>query len=127
MNLSSESPDQASGEHALGEHALGGGEAFASSSPAVPHHGSKSNSILTEKETRIASRVIIFGLLFGVTGALGLPILWLSNNFTGLEKALWTLIVTAYTLFLIVGTLGICWWAWNQVFPEGLLQQEAPS
>ncbi|QDU95410.1 hypothetical protein [Lignipirellula cremea] len=58
---------------------------------------------------------LILGLLFGVTGALGLPVLWISRKFSPLMKVVWSVVVLAYTA-LLIGV--VCWivaWTWNRV------------
>lgn len=72
------------------------------------------------RESRSTNRIIVFSILFGVTGALGLPLLWFSKHFTGPEKLVWSLLVVLYTASLVAGTLGICWWALNQILPGGV-------
>lgn len=48
-----------------------------------------------------SSRPLVFGILFGVTGAIGLPLLWFSPAFTRNEKWLWSIVNTLYTLGLV--------------------------
>lgn len=48
-----------------------------------------------------SSRPLVFGILFGVTGALGLPLLWGSPAFSRKEKWVWSIINCLYTLGLI--------------------------
>lgn len=65
-----------------------------------------------------SSRPLIFGMLFGVTGALGLPLLWTSPVFTRKEKWLWSLINILYTLGLIaiaVASLRVIFDAYEQL------------
>lgn len=47
------------------------------------------------------NRPLILGVLFGVTGAIGLPLLWFSPSFTSKEKWLWSLVNILYTLLLV--------------------------
>lgn len=54
-------------------------------------------------------------LLFGVTGVLGLPILWVSKSFNPLMKVVLSIAVTIYTCGLIGGVLGILVWAWQSI------------
>lgn len=61
------------------------------------------------------TRTVIFILLFGVTGFLGLPLLWFSKSFTPAEKLLWSVINVVYTLTLIGLTALICWWSYTQI------------
>jgi len=63
----------------------------------------------------LKSRTLIFVMLFGVTGFLGLPVLWLSPSFSRLEKCFWSVVNILYTLLLIAITIAICWWSWNRI------------
>ncbi len=70
---------------------------------------------LGQMEQILNSRLLIFVLLFAVTGFLGLPILWLSPSFSRLEKCFWTVVNILYTSTLIAICLAICYWAWNRI------------
>jgi hypothetical protein len=72
----------------------------------------KSERLLDRQTTRI----VMFVVLFGVTGFLGLPALWISKSFTPSEKIFWSIINTIYTLILIGITAAICWWSYRQIF-----------
>jgi hypothetical protein len=61
-------------------------------------------------------RWVILGLLFLVTGFLGLPLLWVSKSFTPSEKVIWSVINILYTSTLIAITAAICWWAFRPLF-----------
>jgi hypothetical protein len=53
---------------------------------------------------------LVLGLLFLVTAALGLPILWKSRGFSLAAKVVLSLVVTAYTALLLWGFwLLMCW------------------
>ncbi len=68
--------------------------------PALP--GTPVEQPVDEEQGGITgSRPLIFALLFGVTGVLGLPILWYSPAFSVKEKWLWSIINTLYTLGLL--------------------------
>lgn len=65
-----------------------------------------------------SSRPLIFGMLFGVTGALGLPLLWYSPVFTRKEKWLWSIINMLYTMGLIaiaIASLRVIFDAYEQL------------
>ena len=66
-------------------------------------------------EQILSSRLLIFVLLFAVTGFLGLPILWMSPSFSKLEKYFWSVVNILYTSILIAICLAICYWAWNRI------------
>jgi hypothetical protein len=57
----------------------------------------------------------MFGMLFGVTGCLGIPFLWMSPKFSRREKIVWSILVTIYTLVLIGVAVGVCWWSYRQI------------
>ena len=56
----------------------------------------------------------VLGLLFFVTGFLGLPVLWMSRAFTPTMKVVLSIVVTIYTLLLIGCTIGVLWWVWSK-------------
>lgn len=47
------------------------------------------------------NRPLILAVLFGVSGALGLPLLWYSPSFSTKEKWLWSIAIIVYTLLLV--------------------------
>ena len=63
----------------------------------------------------LSNRRAILVLLWGVTGFLGLPLLWLSPKFTPVEKLLYSVLVTLYSLLLIGIAVGIVWWAYLRI------------
>lgn len=63
----------------------------------------------------IRSRAIVLGILFLVTGFLGLPLLWASPAFSKSGKWFWSVVVTIYTLLLIAGTVAVVWWAYSTI------------
>jgi hypothetical protein len=83
--------------------------AFKQSASPAPK---KSEPLLDRRTTRI----VMFVVLFGVTGFLGLPALWISKSFTPAEKVFWSIINTIYTSVLIGITVAICWWSYHQIF-----------
>ena len=81
------------------------------------------NSLLEKKKESkpgpigqlLNSRLLIFVMLFGVTGFLGLPILWISPSFSRLEKYFWSVVNILYTTVLIILCVVICWWAYIRI------------
>jgi hypothetical protein len=69
----------------------------------------------SEWERLVSNRKVILAMLFLVTGALGLPLLWLSPAFNATEKVIWSLVNLVYTLILIGICVAICYWAYSQV------------
>ena len=61
------------------------------------------------------SRLLIFAMLFGVTGFLGLPVLWFSPRFSRREKYFWSVVNILYTSALIVLCAAICWWSYHRI------------
>lgn len=82
--------------------------------PIVNRPHDQSEPAATEKNPLLHSRGLILGLLFGVTGALGLPLLWYSPVFGRNEKWLWSLVNIIYTLALILVAFGAIWFAWSK-------------
>ncbi len=70
----------------------------------APQHAPTGNAAASNTENKnplLHSRGLILGLLFGVTAALGLPILWMSPVFTSMEKWIWSVVVLIYTAILL--------------------------
>ena len=63
----------------------------------------------------VHSKIMVLGLLFVVTGALGLPALWVSPVFNLIEKILYLIVVLAYTASLLWGTYLILRWAYLSI------------
>jgi len=66
-------------------------------------------------EQLLSSRLLIFVLIFAVTGFLGLPILWMSPSFSRFEKYFWSVVNILYTSILMAICVAICFWAWNRI------------
>ena len=62
------------------------------------------------------SRMTVFAMLFLVTGALGIPLLWMSPKFSNTERVVWAIVVTVYTAMLIFVAGAIVMWSWRQIF-----------
>jgi hypothetical protein len=58
---------------------------------------------------------LLLSLLFFVTSALGLPVLWKSRAFSPLGKVLLTVVVLAYTLLLLWLTWQVMLWSYHRV------------
>ena len=85
--------------------------------PKVPSHGTnaqRTSRLRSEWEQLVSNRKVILAMLFLVTGALGLPLLWLSPAFNATEKVIWSLVNLVYTLMLIGLCVAICYWAYSQ-------------
>jgi hypothetical protein len=68
-------------------------------------------------ERLIQSKLAVLAVLFGVTGFLGLPLLWMNKRFSDFERWLWALLNIVYTSTLIYGAFRICLWSYRQIFP----------
>ena len=64
----------------------------------------------------LQSRSVVLAVLFLVTGALGIPLLWVNQKFSNAERVFWTVVVLIYTVLLIAGVGWIVWWAWTRIF-----------
>ena len=64
-----------------------------------------------------AASSVVLAVLFLVTGALGIPLLWVNQKFSNAERVFWTVVVLIYTVLLIAGVGWIVWWAWTRIFP----------
>jgi len=73
-----------------------------SSRPDGPVNGQSATPPHPDKHPLLHSRGLILGLLFGVLAVLGLPLLWYSSAFTRSEKMFWSLMVSIYTLVLLL-------------------------
>ncbi|GIW97100.1 MAG: hypothetical protein KatS3mg111_0433 [Pirellulaceae bacterium] len=80
-----------------------------------PDETAPSKPLPSLREQLLEKRGTIFALLFGVTGCLGLPLLWMSPRFSRTEKIVWSVIVVLYTLLLIGGTAAVLWWSYSQI------------
>ncbi len=61
------------------------------------------------------SRWMVLAILFGVTGALGIPLLWVSKRFSLVERIFWSIVVTIYTLALVGVTAAIVMWSYQMI------------
>lgn len=63
----------------------------------------------------LENRKAIIVMLFGITGVLGLPLLWLSPKFSVNEKLIYSVAVTFYTAVLIGIAVAAVWWAYSRI------------
>jgi hypothetical protein len=61
------------------------------------------------------SRWMVLAILFGVTGALGIPLLWISKRFSLAERIFWSIAVLVYTAALLGITAAIVMWTYRMV------------
>jgi len=60
-------------------------------------------------------RGAVLAMLFLVTGALGIPLLWMNAKFSTLERMVWSVVVTLYTVALIYAAYLIVMWSYRQI------------
>jgi hypothetical protein len=60
---------------------------------------------------------LMVGMLFFVTAALGLPLLWISRGFSTWAKIVLTIAVLAWTAFVLWVFFLIMAWCWSQLRP----------
>ncbi len=70
----------------------------------------------------LQSRGAVLAMMFLVTGVFGIPLLWINKQFTAAERVFWSVVVTIYTLLLLVIVACILWWMWqrtmNAIYPS---------
>lgn len=73
----------------------------------------------TEEQSLLARglnhRGLVLALLFFVTAALGLPVLWKSPAFSPREKIVWSVIVTIYTAVILWLFARVMWWSYTRI------------
>lgn len=112
----SEEPLDANVEEATpGEQAVPVRSVAATSSEAVSNHGAEHQGA-SWREVRDNPRLLL-SLLFFVTGALGLPVLWYSKAFSLQGKITLSFAVLAWTALLIWLTVLVCMWSYSRVAP----------
>ena len=69
----------------------------------------------TTLRSLVDSPWLVLALLFFVTAALGLPVLWFSRGFSAVTKAMLSVIVLLYTALLLWLTWLIAAWAYASI------------
>ena len=64
----------------------------------------------------LQSRGAVLSFVFLVAGVVGLPLLWMNPNFSRAERIIWTIIVTLYSLVILILAGGILWWFFRLLF-----------
>ncbi|MCM2369428.1 hypothetical protein [Aporhodopirellula aestuarii] len=77
----------------------------------VPRYLRDRQDQLAEAGTIEKSKWAVLTVLFVVTGAFGMPLLWRSDRFSRLEKCFWGVIVLAYTAALLYGMVMVIRWS----------------
>ncbi|MGN6133956.1 MAG: hypothetical protein ACTHOU_05610 [Aureliella sp.] len=73
--------------------------------------GQRPSAKPAEQNSLLNNRSLLLGLLFGVTAALGLPLLWYSPAFSRQEKWWWSIAIVIYTLLLCAIACLAIWFA----------------
>ncbi|TWU45240.1 hypothetical protein Q31b_04110 [Novipirellula aureliae] len=66
-------------------------------------------------ESYLQSRMAVLGMLFLVTGALGIPLLWMNKRFSTRERVVWAVVVSIYTAALLYFTYILCMWSYHRI------------
>ena len=61
------------------------------------------------------SRGAVLAILFLVTGAIGIPLLWMNPNFSTTERIVWSIVATIYTAILIGIVVAVLMWSWRVI------------
>ena len=83
-------------------------------SPAGPATGAQ-ESTPTFFADAIQNKWMVLVVLFLMTGALGIPLLWMNKGFSKAERIIWSIAVTIYTTILVAIVVWICLWAYNRI------------
>ncbi len=67
----------------------------------------------TKPSSMLQSRSAVLAMLFLVTGAVGIPLLWMSPSFSFGERIFWSILTLAYTTALLLIAGGIVWWCYQ--------------
>lgn len=70
---------------------------------------------------KLQSRMAVLSILFLVTGAIGIPLLWVSPRFSRGEQVFWTIVVSLYTLSLLAVFGGVLWWFYRRLIDLGVM------
>ncbi|MEO9595790.1 hypothetical protein [Rhodopirellula bahusiensis] len=92
-------------ELAVQESGIGSGDAYRS---IVIQPGTVAPAYLNDTDNNDSEQwsnrpVATLAVLFFVTGAFGIPLLWRNPNFVSWQRVLWSVVVLIYTIALFVG------------------------
>jgi hypothetical protein len=85
--------------------------------PPAAHPVAEQTGYAPPRKDFLQNRGAVLAILFLVTGVLGLPLLWINRKFSNVERVLWSIIVTLYTVALVALVAAIVVWAYRRVFP----------
>ncbi len=82
--------------------------------PAAQHSQTRAGK-QSSLQSLLENKLAVLSMLFLVTGALGIPVLWMSPKFSTFERWLWTILNSIYTAGLIWIVVQICLWSWRRI------------
>ena len=88
--------------------------------PALADRDSDNEHSTDQSSSTMQGRGATLGILFLVTGALGIPLLWMSPHFTQRERLFWSVIVLIYTITLLAVAGGVMWWLYKRMLDFGM-------
>lgn len=80
-----------------------------------PLHGKTQDTNQDLMKDISQNKLAVLGVMFGVTGFLGLPLLWINRKFSNVERVGWSIVNIFYTCTLIYIAYRICIWSYNRV------------
>ncbi|MFG0263224.1 MAG: hypothetical protein ACF788_12600, partial [Novipirellula sp. JB048] len=108
--------DQSPIEAKLSEAPSAARPSAACPSAARPSAADETGAATSPPPSRLLeSRGAVLATLFLVTGALGLPLLWMNKAFSNVERVFWAITVSLYTALLIYVVWRVCAWSYHQI------------
>jgi hypothetical protein len=77
--------------------------------------GSTQFSTETPLKRAIDNPLLVLAVLFGVTGCLGIPLLFMSRGFSRTSRCVWSIVSVIYTSLLLWGFWLIMSWCWGEI------------
>lgn len=108
--MNDRTPERAPDERASGESPI---EAQLVAPPSVDGEIGQSNQASPSGASIMQSKGAVLAVLFLVTGALGIPLLWVNPNFSAIEKVVWSIIVGLYTAVFVAIVGAIVMWCYR--------------
>jgi hypothetical protein len=91
-------------------------EASLAAPTIIAGQGHQDSAPANGSSNSLHNRTIVFAMLFLVTGALGIPLLWMSPHFSKTERIVWAIVVTIYTGILLYIAYAIVMWSYREIF-----------
>ena len=83
--------------------------------PAQPGDLESADQASRSGTSLIQGKGTVLAILFLVTGALGIPLLWVNPNFSMIEKVVWSIIVCLYTAMFVAIAGAIVMWCYRVI------------